>query len=223
MAAAWRNLLVAKPYRARGSGHAVFIESGSVTVANLRLSGSGGLAALCVTGTATLRMVGCSVVDYSGGGGLLVHGGSALLQGCTFLRCNGAAVEVRQGGSLSAVDTRIEECRQGVSAYGGARDVRLRGCVVLRCSNEGIVAAGSSENAATAAQAALLPQLTQNPSKDPSTRRVTERGGAGVGQAAAGRAAVDADRVRSVAQRVVWHVAGQRLPRHHHPVPPGGQ
>jgi hypothetical protein len=158
------------------SSHAIFSEGGDVTLVNMRLSGGGRRAAVCVApalrAPATLRMVGCSVVDYPEGGGLLVHGGSALLEGCTFVRCGSMGIEVRQGGSLSARNTRVEECRQGISAYGGARRVRLRGCAVLRCSDEGILASGSSENAASAAQSQVV-QENLGP-RDPSAARATE-------------------------------------------------
>jgi hypothetical protein len=149
------------------SSHAAWVERGDVTLVSLNLAGSGDLAAVCVSpaapsrssgGGAVLRMLRCSVEDYPGGG-VLVHGGSAQLEGCSFRRCGGMAVEVRQGGSLQARGLHIEQCRQGVTAYGGARSVQLYDCHVLRCQLEGILADGSQTNAATAAQAPFLPAL----------------------------------------------------------------
>jgi hypothetical protein len=158
------------------TSHAVYTDRGDVTLANVRLSGGGGMAAVCVApapgAAATLRMVGCSLVDYPQGGGLLVHGGSALLEGCAFRRCGSQAIEVRQGGSLSARDTHVEACHMGVSAYGGARRVRLRGCTMLRCGSEGVMAAGGKENAATVAQAQVTPERRDY--RDAGSKRVTE-------------------------------------------------
>jgi hypothetical protein len=99
------------------TSHAVWLERGEATLANMRLVGSGELAAACVAPPpgcdALLRLANCCVENYPGGG-LLLHGGRAM-EGCSFLRCGRTAVEVRQGGSLAASGLRVEECWQGVA------------------------------------------------------------------------------------------------------------
>lgn len=55
----------------------------------------------------------------------------------------------------------IEDCYQAVLAYGGARSVRFEDCRILRSQKEGIMAAGTVENAATAAQAAAVAGMTR--------------------------------------------------------------
>lgn len=112
----------------------------------LRLAGDGSVSAVTVSGASSLlRMVSCRVVDYSEVGVLIV--GSAFLQRCTFLRCAKQAMEVREGGSLECNQVTVEDCLQGLAAYGGAERVVLRGCTILRSQKEGIMAAGTFQNA----------------------------------------------------------------------------
>lgn len=174
------------------SSHAVWVDRGEVALHNLRLAGDGARAAVCVSSmqpqlppmlsrlagllpgsgaTASVVMVDCSVEDYADGG-LLLHGGAARLARCTFRRCANMAIEVRQGGCLTAHDVVIEACKQGVSAYGGARRVELVRCTIARTRLEGILAAGTYENAATAAMNAGLER--RGPAHDPKSRAVTE-------------------------------------------------
>eukprot|EP00775_Hariotina_reticulata_P005368 gene5368-5603_t len=147
--------------------HAVFVQQGTVTLVNMQLAGSGHHAAACVStprrkfpmfGAASssqappsLLMIDCRVVNYSEGG-LLVCGGQADLIRCYFQNCRLHAMEVRQGGSLTADFTVVDHCQQGVIAYGGARRVRLTECSITNTSKEGVLAAGTYENAATVAQ-----------------------------------------------------------------------
>jgi hypothetical protein len=65
---------------------------------------------------------------------------------------------------LCASHTTVEHCRQlaGFSAYGGAKNVELYSCTIHNTSKEGVLAAGSFENAATAAQ-----QVFHNPRVSP--------------------------------------------------------
>jgi hypothetical protein len=100
-------------------------------------------------------MISCRVENYSEAG-LLVCEGAAVLQGCTFTRCKLHAIEVREGGSLWASDVHIDSCRQGVSAYGGAKHVQLHGCHISNTVEEGVLAAGSYQNAATVAMSAYI-------------------------------------------------------------------
>jgi hypothetical protein len=100
-------------------------------------------------------MINCRVENYSDGG-LLVCKGTAVLQDCTFTRCTLQAIEVREGGSLWASGVHINSCRQGVAAYGGAKHVQLHDCHISNTVREGVLAAGSYENAATVAQQAYI-------------------------------------------------------------------
>jgi hypothetical protein len=135
------------------SPHAVFVEAGeSVQLANVALVGAGiGYCAAVSTGTLTL--VGCRVRDYADGAVLVCRPGSlATLVGCTFERCGRHGIEAREGGAIEAFDCVIDGCRQGVFVYGGARSAMLRGCTIVRCQWEGVLASGSEENAATQMQ-----------------------------------------------------------------------
>lgn len=138
----------------RDSAHAVWVRDGSVTLANLRLSGNGAGAAVCVSpgddddvppgmslmmqmmmgggraprprgGSPKLRMLFCRVHDYSEAG-LLVEG-EAVLLGCSFERCSLHAVELRKGGTLVARDTTIANCKQGGRAPLAAQGARGTG------------------------------------------------------------------------------------------------
>ena len=65
--------------------HAVFVKD-STTVAtyvNVRLAGSGSVAAACVCDGAVLRLIGCRAEDY-GDAAVLAAGGTAELTRCTF-------------------------------------------------------------------------------------------------------------------------------------------
>lgn len=153
--------------------HAVWVRSGSLTLINMQLVGSGEGAAVCVSpqpsglaglfglrrmntldaGGASCGLIDCRVESYPEAGLLVCgKGAHATLQGCSLRRCKLHAVEIREGGSVYACNTVIEDCRQGFTAYGGARSVELYGCSILNTSKEGVLAAGSYENAATAAQ-----------------------------------------------------------------------
>lgn len=124
-----------------------------VQLVNVRLRGGDKVAAAaCAAAGAKLVLFGCSVVDNPEGGLLVCFGGAATLLRCAFTRCALHAVEVREGGSLEANDVRIEACSQGISVYGGAQSVVLRGCTITQCKKEGIMAAGTFTNAATMMQ-----------------------------------------------------------------------
>jgi hypothetical protein len=107
--------------------HAVWVQKGTTTLANMQLAGSGGGAAVCASpgmqGSSrrsssssadmpSIRMIGCRIEDYPEAG-LLLHGGHGELLGCCFRRCQLHAIEVRQGGSLRATDTTLDACQQG--------------------------------------------------------------------------------------------------------------
>ena len=59
---------------------------------------------------------------------------------------------MREAGELTAGEVEIEGCRQGVSSYGGAKEVTLWKCRISGCKREGVLAAGTFTNAATEAQ-----------------------------------------------------------------------
>ncbi|GFR46790.1 hypothetical protein Agub_g8421, partial [Astrephomene gubernaculifera] len=140
-----------------------------VTLIGMRLVGSGRAAAACVSDPeAELQLVHCRVEDYSEVG-LLVVGGRARLEHCTFARLACQAVEVREGGELEAAWLHVSECRQGVSAYGGARRLVLKHCRILRCAREGVLAAGTYSNAATEIQ-----ETGYRPVSSKSQARATE-------------------------------------------------
>lgn len=60
---------------------------------------------------------------------------------------------MREGASLAAHGVVVEDCLQGIMAYGGAHAAHVQGCTILRTKKEGLLASGSYENAATRAQA----------------------------------------------------------------------
>jgi hypothetical protein len=109
--------------------HALWLQQGTITLVNVQLAGSGQHAAVCVTTPTTsffpmcgaassscvaprLRMIDCRVINYSEAG-LLVCGGHAFLIRCSFKNCRLQAVEVREGGSLTAHQTVVDHCLQG--------------------------------------------------------------------------------------------------------------
>ncbi|KAL3910970.1 MAG: hypothetical protein SGPRY_008870 [Prymnesium sp.] len=138
------------------SPHAVFVTSGILQVVNVSLSGRGDAAAACCCEKGTLRLTGCQISDYKEVGLLVAGNSAAYILSCLFQRLTEHAIEVREGASLEAHDCQIQSCRQGVSAYGGARSVKLEGCAILNCSDEGVLFKGSDTNAATKAQSRLL-------------------------------------------------------------------
>lgn len=141
-----------------GCGHAILVNRGAVQLVNATLIGDGNFAASCCTGDGnTLRLVDCRVSDYPDVGVLVANSCSAFLLSCVFERLGSQAVEVREGGSLEAYGCRMEQCKQGVSAYGGARSVLLQGCWIKRCFKEGVLASGSVVNVATQMQASIKP------------------------------------------------------------------
>ncbi|GLC40177.1 HSP70/90 co-chaperone [Pleodorina starrii] len=125
----------------------------TVTLVGVRLVGNGHGAAACVSGDcARLQMIDCRVEEYAG---LLVTGQcEARLARCAFRKTASQAVEVRMGGALVADAVTITDCRQGVTAYGGARSVVLRDCVIVGSKRENVLLDGSYENAVTEAPAA---------------------------------------------------------------------
>ena len=99
-----------------------------------------------------LTMVDCHLVDYNEAGLLACAEGHAHVIGCKFIRTSKQAIEVREGGSLELVNSEIDSCYQGISAYGGARSVVVKNTVISRTKNEAILVAGSFVNAATRMQ-----------------------------------------------------------------------
>eukprot|EP00878_Enallax_costatus_P012633 GHUV01013196.1.p1 GENE.GHUV01013196.1~~GHUV01013196.1.p1 ORF type:complete len:404 (+),score=83.83 GHUV01013196.1:91-1302(+) len=151
--------------------HAIRIQQGVVTLVNLQLAGDGRAAAVCADG-GKVHMLDCHVQGYPGGA-VLVHGGHADIGSCSFKQCGGMAVEVRQGGSVSVQDSTIKLCGQGICAYGGARHIEVVNCSIQHTAKEGILAAGTYENAATVAQhkAGIPNRLT--PFRDASSQAAT--------------------------------------------------
>ena len=168
------------------NAHAVWVQSGDVTFANMRFAGAGeSSAAVCVSPPfnptpggkfkpAKLRLIDCRVEDYPGGGLLVATGAHADVIGSSFKRCGRQAVEVREGSSLVMACSTIEDSAQGVSAYGGAERVVLQNCSILRSQREGVLAAGSYENAATAAQDEFGTRRLR-PFTSADSRRATEQ------------------------------------------------
>ncbi|EFJ39514.1 hypothetical protein VOLCADRAFT_100877 [Volvox carteri f. nagariensis] len=152
-----------------GGSHAIWVDAelpfhsifrrtppASVTLAGVRLVGSGRVTAACVSGDgAKLQLLNCRIEDY-GEAGLLVTGAcTARLAGCVFTRTAAQAIEVREGGKLIADRVTITNCNQGVSAYGGARTVVLRDCTIVGSKRENVLLSGTYVNAATEAQHGL--------------------------------------------------------------------
>ena len=61
----------------------------------------------------------------------------------------------------------------GVTAYGGARSVKLIECSITNTSKEGVLAEGTYENAATVAQHGVINKRLSK-FRDGATRQVTE-------------------------------------------------
>ncbi len=123
---------------------------------NLQLVGCGAGAAACVGSMPgapipKLVMLGCKVIDYDEVG-LLVSGAHAHVVDCTFTRTGKQAIEVREGGTLDAEDVKIEACKQGILAYGGARHVTIKNTTIMHTKLEAILVQGSYVNAATRMQ-----------------------------------------------------------------------
>mmetsp|Transcript_39033 Transcript_39033/g.112113 ORF Transcript_39033/g.112113 Transcript_39033/m.112113 type:complete len:1194 (+) Transcript_39033:82-3663(+) len=104
------------------------------------IKGCGDSAALCADEEAVLRVEDCVFEDIP----------------------SSQAVEVREGGSAVVLRTHIRKCRQGLSIYGGAKDVLLRSVVVQQTAHEGLFFEGALENAATRQQKAFLPDSHAN-------------------------------------------------------------
>ncbi|KAL1522120.1 hypothetical protein AB1Y20_021762 [Prymnesium parvum] len=145
-------VLTASPF----CGHAMVVKTGLLQVVNVGLIGDGTAAAACCCHEGTLRLVSCRVIDYAEVGVLVADFCTAYLHSCVFERLTRQAIEVREGGSVDMCDCRIEACKQGVSAYGGALSARLHRCAILNCQMEGVLISGSDVNAATRAQEAQL-------------------------------------------------------------------
>lgn len=172
------------------TAHAVWVQQGTATLVNLQLEGSGSGAAVCCSpaqirqaeSRPCVNMIDCRVRDYPEAG-VLLDGGQGRLSRCSFHRCGVHAIEVRQGGRLFAVDTSIEECSQGVVAYGGAQRVELVNCSIKNTRKEGVLAAGAYENAATMAQELVSKRKDY---RSASSRRATEEAEAWAKQHARG-------------------------------------
>ena len=80
------------------------------------------------------------------------EGTKATLSCCSFQLLPNMAIEVREGGSLEAEYLEISSCKQGILAYGGAKQIDISKSTVSNCSHEGIMIFGSFQNAATAMQ-----------------------------------------------------------------------
>jgi hypothetical protein len=135
-----------------------------LVIANMRLGGTGRAAAACVWGAgAQLSLIGCTVAGRDDVGVLVTLGGIAALEGCKISNTSKQAIEVREGGRLSAARVTVEDCMQGVAAAGGARSVVLRECSILRSRFEGLMLQGTYTNAVSEAQAVLLQRQQQAP------------------------------------------------------------
>ena len=101
----------------------------------------------------------CRFRKYAAAGICIVGEESvAVLSKCTFTRLPNMAIEAREGGSLIADEIEILECKQGITAYGGAEQINIHGSHIERCKHEGILLAGSFENAATMHQQVFEPK-----------------------------------------------------------------
>ena len=132
--------------------HAVSLQQAcSLTLVNLALRGSGDHACAAIgQEKAVLTMINCRVENYSDVACLCARG-LIRAHGCIFKNTAKQAVEVREGGSFVGECLRIEACLQGVSVYGGAKEVSLTDCEIAFCVQEGMLVAGTFANAATIA------------------------------------------------------------------------
>jgi hypothetical protein len=135
---------------------------------NLNLIGDGDMAAVCCADGTQLKISKCTIKNNSNGG-VLICGASATISQCSFIKCTRMAIEVREGGSLSISDSVINECYQGVAAYGGARDISIDRCTISNCTMEGIMIAGNWTNAATEMQLPFIIDSRSQISKEADT------------------------------------------------------
>jgi len=113
---------------------------------------SGGLASTSKGAIVVVRsrivLRSCRFIQYAAAGLSIVGVESvAVLSKCTFTRLPNMAIEAREGSSLIADEIEILECKQGINAYGGAKQIHLHGSLIKNCKHEGILLAGSSEMA----------------------------------------------------------------------------
>lgn len=139
--------------------HALCVTDGHVFASHLTLVALTMCSAACVDRNARLTLVDCEVHDLQDSG--LLAEGYALLERCTFTNLKKQAVEVRMGGSVELRGCHIRNCKQGVTAYGGARRVEIINCEISHNIREGVLANGENLNAATRAQHG--PAITNNP------------------------------------------------------------
>ena len=103
-----------------------------------------------VSGTASwLTLVNCTVENSCAGGVLVCDSGRCTVESCQFHNLSRQAIEVRELGQLEARHTKFQRVRQGVSAYAGARSVRIEHVLIDRTQNEGVLASGDLKTAET--------------------------------------------------------------------------
>ncbi|CAE7818790.1 unnamed protein product, partial [Symbiodinium sp. CCMP2456] len=147
-----------------GLGNVTFLKSAShvfdigarLHMSNIRLTDGQtsvqgqGFAACVVSGTASwLTMVNCTVENSCAGGVLVCQSGRCTVESCQFRNLSRQAIEVRELGQLEARHTQFQRVRQGVSAYAGARSVRIEHVFIDRTQNEGVYASGDLKTAET--------------------------------------------------------------------------
>ena len=143
-----------------------------------------GFAACVVSGTASwLTLVNCTVENSCAGGVLVCQSGRCTVESCQFRNLSRQAIEVRELGQLEARHTQFQRVRQGVSAYAGARSVRLEHVLIDRTQNEGVLASGDLKTPETKILEQNLDvthlQQTSNPRGTPGWKQRTEAHRAG--------------------------------------------
>ena len=105
------------------------------------------------------------------------------MESCQFRNLSRQAIEVRELGQLEARHTQFQRVRQGVSAYAGARSVRLEHVLIDRTQNEGVLASGDLKTPETKILEQNLDvthlQQTSNPRGTPGWKQRTEAHRAG--------------------------------------------
>lgn len=135
------------------SGHSLHLICGQLHARHLNLIGEV-RSAICVGSEhANLILFESKVEDHKGQG-VLIIGGQAYLQGCTFRNLGKQAVEVR-GGSVRLIDCHINKCRQGVAISGGLKVVEINDCKIEDVSREGLIISGKHRSEASSIEFGL--------------------------------------------------------------------
>ena len=136
------------PTLCKGFWHAIAVFAGHVHIDGFTVKDGSAeytpqFAALAVGGrTARLTLVNCSLQDMCVGGVVVDAGARAFVKHCRFHSLPHTAIEVRAQGELSVSSSEFCKVQSAISAFSGAKLLKVDSIVVDRASETGIVAAG---------------------------------------------------------------------------------